>query len=235
MPAKTYVYNGTVWEEITSSSSIQAASVGLAGIVQLTDSTTSTSTTTAATPNSVFQATKNLQYNMYASASRVGNFPHYFMTGNNTQTSGAILHTRHLPERDFTVSNISFITGGAAFSALTLCRFGIYTRSGSTFTLVARTASDTTIGASQSTRYTRALNTTGGYPATYNFVAGNEYWVSFIAVGTNMGNLIGYGTTTTTAQENAFGAFSSRQTSQTDLVTSSTGTTQNLITYSEVS
>ena len=160
--------------------------------------------------------------------------PNWIINGGAVFSTGTIYHTRHIAERNFTVTNLSFISHTSATSGLTLARFGIYTRSGTTFTLVARTASDTTIFNTINTRYTRALDTTGSYPATYDFVAGNEYWISFIVVGTTAGNLLGTSATTISIN-NAFGTFVYSQTGQTDLVTSSTGTTGTLRMYAEVS
>jgi hypothetical protein len=57
-----------------------------------------------------------------------------------------------------------------------------------TVTLVARTASDMTIGNSTNTFYSRTFNTTGGYPASYNIVAGTRYAAGLILVGTTAGN-----------------------------------------------
>jgi hypothetical protein len=131
------------------------------------------------------------------------------------------------------VSNLSFI-GSTAASGLTVCRFGIYTRSGTTFTLVARTASDTKIFNATNTRFTRALNTTGGYPATYDFVAGNEYWVSMIVVGTGMPTFV-IAPSANNAANAAFGSYAYGQTGQTDLPATSTGTISIGRFYSEVS
>ena len=51
------VWNGTAWIDVEAAATVPAAaSTSVAGIVQLTDSTSSTSTTTAATPNSVKSA-----------------------------------------------------------------------------------------------------------------------------------------------------------------------------------
>ena len=214
--------------------SIADGTTSVKGAVQLTDSANSTSTTTAATPNAVLQSKKDMQVSIYNSTTRVGNLPNYVIQTTLTLTSGTVYHTRHIPERNITVSNIGFISASSGSSGLTLCRFGIYTRSGTTFTLVARTASDTTIGNTSNTRYTRALDTNGGYPATYDFVAGSEYWLSFIAVGTTMQNTIGT-TAGLTAVTNAFGAFYYTQASQADLPASSTGTAAATRMFSEVS
>jgi hypothetical protein len=165
----------------------------------------------------------------------MGNFPNWLITTATAPTSGSVVHTRHIAERNFTVSNISITVAATASAGLTLARFGIYTRSGTTFTLVARTASDTTIGNTINTRYTRALATTGGYPATYDFLAGNEYWVSFIFIGTTMPTVT-QAPTGQTVSPTVFGALHYDQSGQTDLPTTSTLTTARVTRYySEVS
>jgi len=134
------------------------------------------------------------------------------------------------------VSNISFVSSAAAITP-TLIRFGIYTRSGTTFTLVARTASDTTIFNANNTKYTRALDTTGGYPATYTLTAGVEYFVSLIQVATTGASIVAPTGRTGTAANTATGPQFYTQSTQSDLVTSSTGTlaTAQFGNYAEVS
>jgi hypothetical protein len=206
----------------------------LGGPLELTNSPNSTSITTAATPNAVLQSMKNYQAAAYASTTRIGNLPSWYTSSTaQTAVTARVEHTRHIPERNFTVSNLSFI-GSSAGSGITTCRFGIYTRSGTTFTLVARTASDTTIFNSTNTRFTRALDTTGGYPATYDFVAGNEYWVSMIVVGTTMPTFV-ICSTGNNAASAAFVAHLYTQSGQSDLPATSTGTAAIGRWYSEVS
>jgi hypothetical protein len=207
----------------------------LGGPIELTDSPNSASTTTAATPNAVLQSMKNYQTAAYNSTTRVGNLPNWYLTTSSNQTSGNIVFTRMIPERDFTVSDIIFVNGDTASASLTLCRFGIYTRSGTTMTLVARTASDTTIFGTTFTRHSRALNTTGGYPSTYNFTAGSEYWLAVIQVGTTMSNLLA-GASAGSNYATPMGAFVYTKSSQSDLGASVTtvSVSQTRI-YAEVS
>jgi hypothetical protein len=155
----------------------------------------------------------------------VATHPRFNLTATGGLSSGIVYHTRLIPHKDFTLSNISF-TSVAAASVPTLIRFGIYTRSGTTFTLVARTASDTSIFAAANTKYTRALNTTGGYPATYTLTAGTEYWVSNIQVATTAATVLNATVQTTSAANSATGGQLYQQSGQTDLPTSSTGTLQ---------
>ena len=226
--------------------SIQSASTSVAGAVKLTDSISSTSVSTAATPNSVKSAydlantavqADPFSAFMFGSSSVIGNAPRWLLLTNLSGTSGRILHNRFIPHKNFTVSSLSFTGSNTASVSLTLCRFGIYTRSGTTFTLVARTASDTTLFNTTNTKYTRALDTTDGYPATYDLTAGTEYWVSVIQVGTTMGNFITPSLRLSASANNATGGQQYIQNSQADLVASSTGTLQGQDSgvYAEVS
>jgi len=225
--------------------SIANAGTATVGAVQLTNSTSSTSTTTAATPNSVKSAydLANLAVMLagwevytFGNSGVIASAPRFVLTTNQTNTSGVVVHTRLVPHKDFTVSNLTFVSFSTPSSGLTLCRFGIYTRSGTTFTLVARTASDTTLFNTANTKYTRALDTAGGYPATYSMTAGSEYFISFIAVGTTMPTTLAASSRTNTAANVATGGQTYTQTGQTDLPASSTGTLATTrAEYAEVS
>jgi hypothetical protein len=98
------------------------------------------------------------------------------------------------PVTTITVSQIAMSNStGAVAAGLTLARMGIYTypTEGGTATLVARTASDTSLFAATNTTYTRSLDTAGGYPSTYTLNAGTRYGVAYICVGTTQPQLIG--------------------------------------------
>jgi hypothetical protein len=207
--------------------SIADGTTSVKGAVQLTDSVTSTSTTTAATPNSVKTAydiaTAGWEAFIFGTAGIVATHPRFNVTVGASGTSGLINHTRLVPHKDFTVSNIAFVSGSAAAATVTTIRFGIYTRSGTTFTLVARTASDATIFNATNTKFTRALDTTGGYPATYTMTAGTEYYISLIQVATTPSNLIFATARISTGANAATGVQLYTDSGETDLVSSSTG------------
>ena len=86
------------------------------------------------------------------------------------------------PTEALTVSNISFASGATPASGVTLVRFGLYTFDGTTATLVARTNNDSSRFTVANTVYTGALDSTGGYPTSYNLVAGNRYAVAIVIV-----------------------------------------------------
>jgi hypothetical protein len=96
---------------------------------------------------------------------------------------------------------------------------GLFTwdQTGGTATLVARTANDTTIGGTANVLQSRAFDTTGGYPATYDLVAGTTYGFGYIAVGTNVNGLTAVGVSGSFVNLNE--ARSLQKTSQTDLTT----------------
>ena len=81
-----------------------------------------------------------------------------------------------------TVSNISFSSGSTPASGVTLVRFGLYTFDGTTATLVARTNNDSSRFTVANTIYTGALDSNGGFPTTYNLVAGTRYAVAVVVV-----------------------------------------------------
>ena len=111
-----------------------------------------------------------------------------------TASAGQALIAFFTPTITVTVSQIAMANGtGAVAAGLTLARMGIYTypTDGSTATLVARTASDTTLFAATNTTYTRSLDTTGGYPSSYTLNAGTRYGVAYICVGTTQPQLVG--------------------------------------------
>jgi hypothetical protein len=112
---------------------------------------------------------------------------------NTTQnlTSGAIYWSFFTAAWTATVTQISMASGGSA-SALTLARMGLYTADASgNATLVARTASDTTLFTSPAL-FTRSFATAGGYPDSYTLNAGSRYAVAMMLVsGGNPGVMRG--------------------------------------------
>jgi hypothetical protein len=106
--------------------------------------------------------------------------------------SGQVIFVFFTPLVTTTVSQISMGVVSTAASGLTLARMGLFTFNESTATLVARTASDTTLFTATRTIYTRSFDSSsGGFPATYTLTAGTRYGVGVIAVGTTMPLLSG--------------------------------------------
>ena len=113
------------------------------------------------------------------------------LAGSLSPASGSVFLTFFTPLVSITISQILMSSGIVASSGLTLARMGLYTVTESAANLVARTASDTTLFGSISTSYARSLATDGGFPSTYNLVAGTRYAVGVIQVGTTPAQLVG--------------------------------------------
>jgi hypothetical protein len=133
--------------------------------------------------------------------------------------SGAQYWSFFTPSYSLTITQITMASVNAA-SSVTLARFGLYTANAAgEATLVARTASDTTIFSASNTIYTRSLDSTGGYPTSYALTAGTRYAVSMCLVSSG-----GTGTVSAVSVASVIGALSPRvqgvRTGLTDLVTS---------------
>lgn len=97
--------------------------------------------------------------------------------------SGVVFFAFFTPAATITVSSITMVTGTTAGAGHTLARMGLYTFDETTATLVARTASDTTLFTAANTSYQRSFATAGGFPASYTLTAGTRYGVAFVQVG----------------------------------------------------
>ena len=153
-------------------------------------------------------------------------------SGSSGGTSGQIWWIFFTPSVSLTVSAITFCSGTIAGAGLTLARMGLYTFDGTTVTLVARTASDTTLFTSTNTAYTRSFATAGGYPATYTLNAGTRYGAAVIVVGTTASNFAGR--TVVTAVGGQTPRMAASLQSQTDLITSGTPSTAQANLYARL-
>ena len=114
------------------------------------------------------------------------------VTTTRAPNTGTAFWSFFTPAYSLTVSSISYATATSAASGLTLARFGLYSWDGTTLTLLARTASDTSLFASTLTIYQRSFDTSGGYPSSYTLAAGTRYASAVIVVGTTVGTLVAY-------------------------------------------
>ena len=105
-----------------------------------------------------------------------------------TLVTGVVYMTHFTPFETTNVSQITCVSGNIASASLTYAAFGLYSYNEATgaYTLLARTASLTTLFNATQTAYTRSFDTTGGYPATYSLVAGSRYALGVLFVGTTM-------------------------------------------------
>jgi hypothetical protein len=163
-------------------------------VVELIDSTTSTSTTTAATPNSVKTAIDRIEDGLNQPSTGWDITPRTQTMGGVAIGNGVVNFSFFTPATNITISQISYAVAATTASGLTLSRFGLYTFDGTTATLVARTSSSTAgVFTSASQITTKVFDTTGGYPATYDLVAGTRYATAVVNVWSAGagGNLLG--------------------------------------------
>jgi hypothetical protein len=112
--------------------------------------------------------------------------PRTVVQASRTLTNGTVWTTLFTPTETFTMTNFQTYctTGTTDTGGTTVRRMGLFTLSGTSLTLVARTASDATLWNTAVTIYTRALSTVGGYPSTYTLNAGTTYAFGVIAYNT---------------------------------------------------
>jgi hypothetical protein len=161
----------------------------------------------------------NLTRALYGSSGFNATHTRQELTTTNTNVSGTLTLTRmYLLTGTSTVTNISVTSGATASSGLTYCAFGIYTRSGTTFTRQRITSSDTTIFNTANTKYTRALT------STLSMSGSTEYWIGVLQVGTTMATTLAATARADTAANAATGVQVYTVTGQTTLGTALTGT-----------
>lgn len=94
-----------------------------------------------------------------------------------------------------THTNLFMNSRGTAAVGTTLARLGLFTVDASgNLALVARSASDTAMASATFTGYTKALDTTGGYPSSYTTVLGARYALGVLFVGSSTAPIV-YGST----------------------------------------
>jgi hypothetical protein len=210
---------------------IPASTTSVVGAVQLEDSVSSTSVTKAATPNSVRTAyvlgsgfLSNYQAKVGQSSSTIDVPDRYNVLHSYNGYSGYITFSFFTPLETMTISQITMGNSSIAAASCTAARMGLYTFDGTTATLVARTANDTTLFNNLYTSYTRSLSTTGGYPASYTLTAGTRYGFAYIVVAATMPTI--YNAPLGDNNAGVIGALSPRisgvKTGQTDLIASTT-------------
>ena len=210
---------------------IPASTTSVVGAVQLEDSVSSTSVTKAATPNSVRTAyvlgsgfLANYQTKVGQSSSTIDVPDRYNVLHSYNGYSGYITFSFFTPLETMTISQITMGNSSIPAASCTAARMGLYTFDGTTATLVARTANDTTLFNSLYTSYTRSFSTTGGYPASYTLTAGTRYAFAYIVVAATMPTI--YNAPLGDNNAGVIGALSPRisgvRTGQTDLLVSTT-------------
>jgi len=171
-------WNGTAWAPATPTPATTSASSLTSGT--LSDSLLSSNVVTTA----------NLTARFNQSTSVVDVIDRATVTTTRAPNTGTIFFSFFSPVSSVTVSSISMATAATVASSVTLARMGLYTWDGTTLTLVARTASDTTLFTTASTVYTRSFDTTGSYPSNYALAAGTRYAVAVVVVASSVGTLL---------------------------------------------
>jgi hypothetical protein len=176
---------------LTTASSIASSAVtGLATVATSgSASDLSTGTLPDARISSTFATAANVHATLQAGAG-VDTTTRLVVHSNQSLTSGVVFYTFFTPSRSMSVSQISMMSR-AAGSGLTLARMALVSFDETTATILARTASDTTLFTTADTLYTRSFATAGGYPASYSLAAGTRYGIAVICVGTTMPGLMG--------------------------------------------
>jgi hypothetical protein len=222
----TLVYDGTssVWRTVGSADNTNAANL-------------SSGTLPDARLSSAVALHAQINTTLGQASGVVDAMPRVTCISGVTASAGQLLMAFFTPTATVTVSQIAMATGtGAVASGLTLARMGIYTYTeGGTATLVARTASDTSLFAANNTIYTRSLDTTGGYPSTYTLTAGTRYGVAFLCVGSTQPQIVGRAVPTGVGASFSPRLSGSSNTGQTDLPTSFTPSVNSQAPFARMS
>lgn len=106
--------------------------------------------------------------------------------------SGELLITYMTAPSSYAVTKLRYMTGAAQTGAITMNKLGLYTiAANGDLTLAGRTANDTTVVGANITASPRSLDTTGGYPASYDVTFGTRYAIGIVLVGAGLGGLRG--------------------------------------------
>ena len=136
-----------------------------------------------------------------------------------SMTSQKVIYSGFTPLATVTASTLSTFVRATAAATTTLARMGVYTvAADGSITLVARTASSTTLGNATFAAAALALDTTGGYPASYTFQQGLRYAFAAVWVATTPPAL--YGSATPTSANGVLPWLCMSQTGQSALPTS---------------
>lgn len=118
---------------------------------------------------------------------------HRFNQSQLTGSSGQLWLSYFRAIADVTVTRLGMGSANNTAAGTTLARLALFTVGGDdSLTKVAQTASDNTIGSGTYTYYERVLSTVGGFPASYNLLAGTRYALGYLHVATTPCSLGGF-------------------------------------------
>jgi uncharacterized protein (DUF2141 family) len=219
---------GTVVSGVTASATITGSSPNQTLNLTLPQGSTGATGATGATGEisaSIYNSSRHFATNSIETFTRDN--------GNSNAlnaVNGAVYFSCFTSTANFTVSQISAYcyTGKTDIGGTTVRRLGLYSVSGTTFTLIARIASDATLFTTSGQLYTRSFSTTGGYPSSVTITAGTRYAVGKICYntgGTYMSPALIYGVAFDDGSLwNVSPAVAVQLTSQTDLPTTTSST-----------
>jgi hypothetical protein len=205
---------------------------GNSGVVAVTAPITNSGTSTSATLGFDYSV---LLDSLGMSTTAIDTIPRWTATGTPETAVGVTFFTFFTPVVNMTVSQITMGNGLTAASGLTLARMGLFTwvEGTNTATLVARTANDISLFNGTYTNYTRVFDAAGGYPTSYNLIAGRRYATGVIQVGTTASRLLATGMFPQAGE--LMPRLSGYKSGQTDLATSTTVLTRGIAYWSRVS
>lgn len=111
-------------------------------------------------------------------------FSRLFVNASVALPAGVLSVSFFTPEKNQTITQLTMVNQTAG-AGTTLARMGLWlpdTTAAGSITLLAETASDTTLSTGTGV-VTRSLSSARGGPTSYNLVAGTRYGVSFLPVG----------------------------------------------------
>jgi hypothetical protein len=107
------------------------------------------------------------------------------VAGEVALVSGVVYWSFFTARKTETITQCRTATGATAAAGLTLARIGVYSTNGTTLTLVASTANDTSLWTAGNTM------TPKNFSSSFGKVAGTRYAMAYLAIGTTMPTLEG--------------------------------------------
>ena len=98
-------------------------------------------------------------------------------------STSVVYYTFFTAQKSMSVSQITMACSFGAATGITLARMALLSFDETTAAILARTASSTSFFNTTGAIYTGMFSTAGGYPSTYNLVAGTRYGVALLITG----------------------------------------------------